>query len=259
MNKTININLGGYAFIIDEDAFETANNYLSTLTRHFGGSESSAEIMHDIESRMGELISRSKGTRTIVSKTDVVDAIAVLGTPEELKDMDFAEPVKEKKAKIHDFRLKTGKRLYRDPDDKILGGVCSGLASYFGIQDAVWVRILFVLLALAGGASFVVYIVLWAIVPTAKTVSERLEMMGEPTNVNNIARMVKEEFEELSDKIQDKFSKKNKGFHGFRKHHQQHPPHDDKMDPTMKSGWSWDFRQHEKAKMDVPYQPKDFV
>lgn len=253
MNKTININLGGYAFIIDEDAFETASRYLNTLTHHFGGSESAAEIMQDIESRMGELINRSKGTRTIVSKVDVVEAIAVLGTPEELKDLDFTEPVKEKKARHETFAIKTGKRLYRDGDDKILGGVCSGLAAYLGIQDAVWVRILFVLLALAGGASFVVYIVLWAIVPKARTVSERLEMMGEPTNVNNIARMVKEEFSELSDKIQDKFSKKHRGYHSWRRNQ------GDNTDQTMKSGWSWDFRQQEKAKMDVPYQPKDFV
>ncbi len=91
MNKTININLGGYAFTIDEDAFETANNYLNTLTRHFGGADGAAEIMQDIESRMGELVNRNKGTRTIVNKVDILEAISVLGTPEELKDIDFSE------------------------------------------------------------------------------------------------------------------------------------------------------------------------
>jgi phage shock protein PspC (stress-responsive transcriptional regulator) len=255
MNKTININLGGYAFIIDEDAFETANNYLSTLTSHFGGSDSAAEIMQDIESRMGELISRTKGTRTIVSKADVVEAIAVLGTPEELKDMDFTEPVKEKKAKISDFRIKTGKRLYRDADSKVIGGVCSGLSSYFGIQDPIWMRIAFALSTFLGGAGALIYIVIWAIVPAAKTISERLEMMGEPTNVNNIARMAKEEFEELSDKLKDKFGKKNKGYHGWGKHHYKK----EDTDFTMKYGQSWDFREREKAKMEVPYTPKDFV
>jgi hypothetical protein len=75
MNKTININLGGYAFVIDEDAYETAHHYLTTLTRHFGGSEGAVEIMQDIESRMGELINRNKGTRTIVGKMDVVDPL----------------------------------------------------------------------------------------------------------------------------------------------------------------------------------------
>lgn len=209
MNKTININLGGYAFIIDEDAFETAHHYLTALTRHFGGSEGASEIMSDIESRMGELITRNKGTRAIVSKLDVVEAIAVLGSPEELKDVDFSEPMAKASAKDpSSFQLKTGKRFYRDPDDKIIGGVCSGLSAYFGIQDAVWIRLVFVLLALAGGASFILYVVLWAIVPAARTVSDRLEMMGEPTNVNNIAKMVKEEIEELSDKLQDKFGKK---------------------------------------------------
>jgi hypothetical protein len=80
MNKTININLGGYAFVIDEDAFETAHHYLATLTRHFSGSEGANEIMQDIESRMGELINKNKGSRTIVSKLDVVEAIAILGS-----------------------------------------------------------------------------------------------------------------------------------------------------------------------------------
>ena len=170
MNKTININLGGYAFTIDEDAYEAANNYLNTLSRHFGGSEGAAEIMQDIESRMGELVYSG-----------------------------------EKKTTTGSFQIKTGKRLYRDPDDKVIAGVCSGLASYFGIQDAVWVRVVFALLTMVGGASALIYIVLWAIVPPAKTVSERLEMMGEPTNVNNIAKMVKEELEELGDKLQDTF------------------------------------------------------
>jgi phage shock protein PspC (stress-responsive transcriptional regulator) len=256
MNKTININLGGYAFTIDEDAYDTANNYLNTLTKHFGHDEGAAEILQDIETRMGELINRSRGTRTIVNKVDIVEAIAVLGTPEELKDIDFTESggrEKAKKSSEGSFQLKTGKRLYRDPDDKVIGGVCSGLASYFGIQDAVWVRIGFVLLALAGGASFILYVVLWAIVPAAKTVSDRLEMMGEPTNVNNIAKMVKEELEELGDKLHDKFGKKGK------KHHFNQRPQDNDPDQMMTSGWSWDRRGKSREKVNAPYNHKDFV
>lgn len=258
MNKTININLGGYAFTIDEDAFETAQHYLNTLTRHFQDSDGAAEIMQDIETRMGELVHRTKGTKVIVNKVDILEAIAVLGTPEELKDIDFSESqAKEKKKVAGTFRLKTGKRLYRDPDDKVIGGVCSGLASYLGIQDAVWVRIGFVLLALAGGASFVVYAVLWAIVPEAKTVSERLEMMGEPTNVNNIAKMVKEELEDLGDKLQDTFGKKK------HKHHFNQPPRQDSplddLNETKTSGWSIDFKKRQPEKVEVPYNRKDFV
>ena len=230
MNKTININLGGYALIIDEDAYDTANHYLMTLGKHFGADEGAADIMQDIETRMGELINRKKGTRTIVNKLDVVEAIAVLGTPEELKDINFSEGASQsKRASGTSFQLKTGKRLYRDKNDKIIGGVCSGLSAYFGIQDAVWIRIAFVLLALAGGASFVLYFVLWAIVPAAKTVSDRLEMMGEPTNVNNIAKMIKEELEQMGDKIQDKFGKKAK--------RNKNQPKDDDSEQILTSGW----------------------
>ncbi len=253
MNKTLNINLGGYAFTIDEDAFETAHHYLTTLAQHFGSSEGATEIMQDIESRMGELINRNKGTRSIVSKMDVVDAIAILGTPEELKDIDFTDPAPRNSSKTSSsFQLKTGKRLYRDPNDKIIGGVCSGLSAYFGIQDAVWIRIAFVLLSLAGGASALIYGVLWMIVPKAKTVSDRLEMMGEPTNVNNIAKMVKEEIEELGDKLQDKFGKKSKPFPFSKK------TKPDDSDQTMTSGWSWnDFKP--KSSPPRPYKSKDFV
>ena len=249
MNKTININLGGYPFTIDEDAFDVANNYLNALTRHFGGSEGATEIMQDIESRMGELVNKTRGTRVIVNKIDILDAIAILGTPEELKDIDFSEMKAKEKNKGRSFQIKTGKRLFRDPDDKIIGGVCSGLAAYFGIQDAIWIRITFILLALAGGASFVVYAALWILVPAAQTVSDRLEMMGEPTNVNNIARMVKEELEDLSDKIQDQFGKKSKKHHGHSKHHDS--------DQMMTSGWSWDKKSTKEN--PTPFNQKDFV
>lgn len=253
MNKTININLGGYAFVIDEDAFETAHHYLTTLTRHFGSNEGAVEIMQDIENRMGELINRNKGTRTIVSKLDVVDVIAILGTPEELKDIDFSEPLSNEKAKTAStFQLKTGKRLFRDPDDKIIGGVCSGLAAYFGIQDVVWVRIGFVLLSMLFGSSALIYVILWWIVPPARTISDRLEMMGEPTNVNNIAKMVREEIEELSDKIQDKFGKKGKPF-SFKKKYKAPGP-----DQTYTSGWSLTDLQP-KPTPNTPYKSKDFV
>jgi len=256
MNKTININLGGYPFTIDEDAYATANHYLDTLAGHFKGSEGETEIMQDIEARMGELVNRNKGSRVIVNKVDVLEAIAVLGTPEELKDIDFAEAdSKERKKKTSSFQLKTGKRLFRDPDDKIISGVCSGLASYLGIQDAVWVRIGFVLLSTLGGASVLIYAVLWAIVPEAKTVSDRLEMMGEPTNVNNIARMVKDEIEELSDKIQETFSKKNKK-HRFGKTSPP-PPNDD--DQPLTSGISWGSKLPSRKKVEATYNHKDFV
>jgi hypothetical protein len=106
---------------------------------------------------------------------------------------------------------------------------------------------------LAGGASFVIYAVLWAILPEAKTVSDRLEMMGEPTNVNNIAKMVKEELEELGDKLHDKFGKRSKK-------HKHHTPFDQQdPDQPRTSGWSMDFKSEPGEKFTPPYNRKDFV
>lgn len=272
MNKTININLGGYALIIDEDAYDTAQHYLVALSSHFGADEGASEIMQDIETRMGELINRKKGTRIIVNKVDVVEAIAVLGSPEELKDINFSDSqTQSNRSAGTPFTIKTGKRLYRDKDDKIIGGVCSGLAAYFGIHDVVWVRIAFVLLALAFGSSFIVYLVLWAIVPAAKTVSDRLEMMGEPTNVNNIAKAIKEELEEMGDKFHDKFGDKfgNKFARKFEKkfgknvNRRPNETKDDDTEQILTSGWTWNYKtcrnESRNEKMKAPYNKKDFV
>lgn len=235
MNQTLTVNLGGYPFIFDDNAYAVAEKYLNTLARHFSGSDGSQEIMSDIESRMGELIQRQKGIRQIVSKEDVVQVIAILGTPDELKEMDFNPP--QQKAKKESFQIKTGKRLYRDPDDKIIAGVCSGLAAYFGIQDPVWVRLIFGLVFLAGGSGVLIYLLIWWIVPKAQTVSERLEMMGEPTNVNTIANAVKEQLEEIGDKFSDTFQKMNKKEKGFPP--PPPPASEDDFDQPRQAGWTF--------------------
>lgn len=235
MNQTITINIGGYPFTIDDNAYEVAEKYLNALARHFSGSDGAQEIMSDIESRMGELIQRQRGIRPIVNKDDVLQVIAILGTPDELKEMNFNETKSE--TKKESFQIKTGKRLYRDPDDKIIAGVCSGLASYFGIQDPVWIRLAFGLVFLAGGSGVLIYLLIWWIVPKATTVSERLEMMGEPTNVNNIANAVKEQLEELSDKFSDTFQKKSKKHKSYSP--PPPPPAMDDFDPPKQAGWSF--------------------
>ncbi len=257
MNKTININLGGYPFTIDEDAFESANHYLHALGSHFGSGEGAGEIMQDIESRMGELINRKKGNRTIVNKLDVLEAIVVLGTPEELRNIDFSESTTKSKRSSESFQLKTGKRLFRDPNDKIFGGVCSGLAAYFGIHDTVWVRIAFFLFTMLAGSGVVVYIVMWAIIPPAKTVSDRLEMMGEPTNVNNIAKLVKEELEDFSDKMHEKFGKKHKYRNAPKNPNQPH--NEDDQEQILTSGFTWNYKSCRHDKSNAPFNKKDFV
>ncbi len=204
MTKVFNINLGGMPFTIDEDAYEVLSSYLKTIHNHFRSSEGYEEITNDIESRMGELFQEKLGSRPIVSLKDVQAVISIMGTPE-----DFgAEPMEEprfsstgSKSSEQKFRLKTGKRLFRNPDDKVVEGVCSGIAAYFGIQDPLWVRLVFVVFAFTGGFAIPLYFILWAIVPKAETASDKLAMRGEPINASNIGKIIEEEMDHVSKKV----------------------------------------------------------
>lgn len=214
MNKVLNINLGGIPFTIDEDAYDHLHAYLTTIHNHFRSSEGYEEITADIEARMAELFQEKLGNRPIVTLVDVKNVIAIMGTPE-----DFgAEPLGEEAPKSDSqkqWKIKTGKRLFRNPDDKVAGGVCSGIAAFLGIQDPIWVRLTFVLLTVSGGFGIPLYLILWAILPEAKTASDRLAMRGEPANVSNIGRIIEEEFShvskkmsELGEELKAEFSKK---------------------------------------------------
>lgn len=206
MNKILNINLGGIPFTIDFDAYDHLDNYLNTIRRHFSESESCEEIMHDIEVRMGELFQESLKGTPIISTKELDEVIRIMGTPEdfgaESMDDDYDYEPKESRESYSErsHKAKTGKRLFRDEDDKVIAGVCSGLAAYFGIEDPLWVRIGFVLLFFAG-VSPILYPLLWAIVPKAKTASDRLAMKGETINISNIAKTVEDEISELSKRI----------------------------------------------------------
>lgn len=199
MNKILNINLGGYALTIDDDAYEYLSAYLESIRRRFSESEGRDEIMHDIESRLGELISNNMGTRTIVMLPDVEAAIEVMGKPE-----DFGgEPV-EKPGTGGKKAFQPGKKLFRDEDDAVIGGVCSGLSAYFGIQESIWMRLIFILLALISFGFWVpAYLLLWILVPPARTAAERLAMRGETPNVENIAREIEQGFERFSKKVNE--------------------------------------------------------
>ncbi len=132
---------------------------------------------------------------------DVSEAINTLGSP---ADFDaFEEESEYAQGQQSRSEYKTGRKLYRDPDDQMIGGVCAGLAAYFGIPDVVWVRIAFAIAFFGAGTGFLLYIVLWAIVPEAKTPKDFLAMRGEPINVNNIAKIVEEQVEHISDQISD--------------------------------------------------------
>ena len=201
MNKIFNINLGGYPFVIDDDAYKKLNKYLDTIQKHFRKSEGCDEIVGDIEARIAELFNEHAKGQPIVSMRDVEGVIQIMGTPQEFgaEDIDMEEDKKESKRRSGSS---TGKRLYRDTDDKVIGGVCSGLAAYFGVSDPLIFRLIFAVLFLSG-VGIMAYVLLWIIVPSAKTSADKLSMKGEPINVNNIAKQVEEELNNLSHTITD--------------------------------------------------------
>ncbi|MEZ4994979.1 MAG: PspC domain-containing protein [Saprospiraceae bacterium] len=203
MNKVLQINLGGYPFTIDEDAYKKLDTYIKEIRQHFAGTEGYEEITTDIEARLAELFQERLTNRPIVSLKDVEEVITRMGRPEEFEtdSMGDDDPTQSKKDKKSSY--KTGKRLFRNTDEQIIAGVCSGIAAYFGISDPIWVRLAFVLIALSGGFGVPIYLILWAIVPKAGSASDRLAMRGEPINVSNISRIVKEEFEHISKKVSE--------------------------------------------------------
>ncbi|AUX17084.1 PspC domain-containing protein [Flavobacterium columnare] len=195
MNKTVNMNLGGFFFHIDEDAYQKLNRYFSAI-RNSLSIEGRDEIMNDIESRIAELFSEKLGSsKQVLSLNDIDDVIDIMGQPEDYKIEE--EP---SKSSNYSYKGKT-KKLYRDKETGIVAGVCSGLGHYFGL-DPVWIRIALVLLVFAGfGVGLLAYIILWLVTPEAITTSEKLEMKGEPITISNIEKKVKEEFESVSDKF----------------------------------------------------------
>lgn len=215
MNKIFNINLGGYPFTIDEDAYEHLNAYLKTIHRHFRQSEGYEEITEDIEARLAELFQERLGNRPIVSMKDVKEVIVTMGTPEEFGADPLTEPDTKGSATKEEY--KTGKRLFRNPEEEVIGGVASGISAYFGIEDPIWIRIAFIVLVVSGGFGIPLYIILWAVLPKAGSASDRLAMRGEPINVSNIGKIIEEEFKNFSDKVTElgeEIGSKKKSFSG---------------------------------------------
>ncbi|MFM9987228.1 PspC domain-containing protein [Flavobacterium sp.] len=198
MNKTVNMNLGGFFFHIDEDAYQKLNRYFDAIKKSLS-SDGRDEIMNDIESRISELFSEKlTSEKQVIGLKDVDDVITVMGQPEDYKIEDD-----QPKETNYNYTSSGSKKLYRDKENGIIGGVASGLGHYFGV-DQVWIRIALILLVFAGfGTGIIAYIVLWAVTPEAISTSEKLEMRGEPINISNIEKKVREEFETVSEKFKN--------------------------------------------------------
>ena len=188
MNKTIQANIGGIIFNVDEDAYQKLHAYLEQLKVYFRKTEGTEDIVQDIEARVAEIIQGRLGKRAIVNKADVEAVIGAMGMPEDFEDTGTDEKSDRRSEQVID----TGKRFFRNTDNKILGGVCSGISAYLNI-DPLWLRLAFVLSFFIWGTGILIYIILWIIIPEAKTTIDKMQMRGEAVNVSNIERTVKEE------------------------------------------------------------------
>ncbi len=203
MNKTVTANISGIVFHIESQAYEQLHQYLTTIRNYFHDSDGKDEIMADIESRIAELFRESlQNGREVITKAEVQRVVEIMGEPEQYMDEDHESYKHSTSQEESGNRQKIkSKKLFRDPDDKVLGGVCSGLGHYFGI-DRIWLRALFLIAIVAGfGAGFIIYVILWAIIPKAISTSEKLEMKGEPINVENIGNTIKDEFNSFKKKV----------------------------------------------------------
>jgi phage shock protein PspC (stress-responsive transcriptional regulator) len=216
MNKTISINIAGFVFNIEEQAYAKLNLYLDSIKKNFNNEADCDDIMDDIESRIAELFhEKISPNKEVIIESDVEDIIIIMGKPE---DYISEEQTSEQSAPNSDnvnftmgsqegsFQQSASKRLYRDEQGGSLAGICSGLGYFFGL-DPVLIRIGFVILTILGGSGILLYIILWVVIPEAKTTAEILEMKGQNVNLGSI----KDHVQEFKGAIKDnsKYAKNN--------------------------------------------------
>lgn len=218
MKEVERISLGGYAFTFEKDAATLAQNYLRELENYYSTREGGSEILEGIEERMAELLQEKCGRDGIVSRSEIERVMKILGKPEDIEAGDDAGPSQAGPTEAYPHR-----RLYRDLSHKVIGGVCSGLGAYFN-TDPVLFRILFVLFTLIGcslhwrhwfvpfvSTPVLIYVILWIIIPAAKTVQQRWAQRGEDGTINSIERNIEKgakEFEKTVVRVSN-----SSGFH----------------------------------------------
>ena len=202
MKKTISINLAGLFFHIDEDAYNQLQNYLAAVKRSMQNEQGTSEIIADIEALIAELFSeRISSSQQVITSKIVEDIINIMGQPE-----DYNIDDENHNNTTDEHTNNTNKRLFRDKENAFVGGVSAGLGHYFGIE-ALWVRLIWILLVFGLGTGVLLYVILWCLIPAANTTAEKLSMMGKPINITNIEEQVKEGFgnvKEHLDKVTEK-------------------------------------------------------
>ncbi len=195
MNKTIIININGLVFHIEEDAYDVLRSYMIDVKKHFAYTADSQEIVSDIENRIAEMFNErlEPGKKEVIGLTDVQEVCAQMGSVNDFETPDPSASYDEERIDPENYHTTT-RKLFRDPDDKVFGGVCSGLGYYLDI-DVRWIRLAMVLLFIFAGTGLLLYVIMWIIVPLARTRADRMAMKGEMPNLHNFKRNFDEEME----------------------------------------------------------------
>ncbi len=199
MNKTIIININSIVFHIEEDAYEVLRSYMIEIKKHFGRTPDSGEILQDIENRIAEMFAEriEAGKKEVISMTDVEEVVTQMGRVSDFEnaaDLSTETDGEYTQAKEEKHSPYGYKKMMRDPDNTIIGGVCSGLGHYLGI-DVKWMRILFVLFFLFGGSGILLYVVLWTLMPIASSRADRMAMRGEEPTLQNFKKSFEDDME----------------------------------------------------------------
>lgn len=210
MNKTIIININSIVFHIEEEAYEVLRSYMIDIKKHFGKSSDSQEILQDIENRIAEMFSEKIkiGRKEVISLEDVNLVINQMGKVSDFEgeEDEISEETNQPQSEYSDSSQSTAsttgsstmeKKLMRNPDDKVFGGVCSGLAAYFGIETK-WMRLIFACFFLFGGSGVMIYVILWMVMPVAVSRADKMAMKGESPNLQNFKKSFDEELQGLS-------------------------------------------------------------
>lgn len=194
MEKTIIINIGNTIIHIEESAYDTLKTYLNEVKLYFANHADDLEIVTDIENRIAELLTEQLEAqkKQVVDAADVKHVVAQMGS---VKDFDTIEENEEEPIFQSGYQHQYAeKKLYRDMDDRVVAGVCSGIAHFLN-TDAKWIRVAVLLMAFLGGFGILVYMILWIIMPKAKSRIEKMEMKGEPANLQGFQKNLDEELQ----------------------------------------------------------------
>ena len=200
MEKTIIINIGNTIIHIEESAYELLKAYLNEVKQYFANHADDLEIVTDIENRIAELLTEQleEQKKQVVDSANVNSVIAQMG---KVKDFDTVEEGEEEPVINNAYQHQYAeKKLYRDMDDRVVAGVCAGIAHYVN-ADPKWIRVATVLTFFLGGSGILVYALLWIIMPKAKSRIERMEMKGEPANLQGFQKNLDEELLAVKERL----------------------------------------------------------